>query len=81
MTKAIIFDFDGTLVDTKSFVSECFEKVTKEVAPTRIGIAKKILIGPQLRESIKIILGEQFDEKVDIFVEKFITLHDKNISQ
>ena len=79
MSKAIIFDFDGTLVDSQSLIYECFEEITRIIAPSRIETAKNIIIGPQLRESVKVILGDKLLEKVDIFIEKFIDLHDKNV--
>ena len=79
MSKAIIFDFDGTLVDSQSLIYECFEEATRIIAPNRIEMAKNIIIGPQLRESVKVILGDKLLEKVDIFIEKFIDLHDKNV--
>ena len=55
MPKYWIFDFDGTLVDSKKPIKKCYEKVTQSIAPLRLEIAKKILIGPTLQETTKLI--------------------------
>ena len=51
LIKAIIFDFDGTLVDSEKAIYECFQSITKQLAPERMEYAKNILIGPPLRET------------------------------
>ena len=76
LSKAIIFDFDGTLVDSKKTINECFQTVTKKIAPDRINYAKKILIGPPLSDTATNILGNNHQDKLDAFIRLFIKIHD-----
>ena len=76
MSKAIIFDFDGTLVDSEKTIYQCFQKITKEIAPERIDYAKNILIGPPLRDTAFEILGINHQKKLNQFIKKFIQMHD-----
>lgn len=76
MSKAIIFDFDGTLVDSEKTIYECFQNITNELAPDRINCAKNILIGPPLRDTASQILGPNHQDKLEKFIRKFIQIHD-----
>ena len=76
MSKAIIFDFDGTLVDSEITIYQCFQSITNYLAPERIANAKNILIGPPLRDTASEILGQNQQEQLDEFVKLFIEMHD-----
>ena len=77
MNKAIIFDFDGTLVDSEITIYQCFQSITNFLAPERIDYAKNILIGPPLRDTVSEILGPHHQDKLNEFVELFIEMHDE----
>lgn len=79
MTKAFIFDFDGTLVDSEQAISQCFQSITKKLAPERTEHAKKILIGPPLRDTASEILGPDNQDSLDDFVQLFIDMHDEQV--
>ena len=79
LSKAIIFDFDGTLVDSEKVIYECFHNITKKLAPERINYAKNILIGPPLRDTASEILGTKNQNQLDKFVELFIQMHDEQV--
>ena len=79
MSKAIIFDFDGTLVDSEKAIYECFQSITKLVAPERESYAKNILIGPPLRDTASEILGPEHQDALDEFVQLFIKMHDEQV--
>ena len=79
MSKAIIFDFDGTLVDSEKTIKHCFQSITKLIAHERESFAKNILIGPPLRETASEILGFDYQDQLDKFVDLFIGMHDENI--
>ena len=79
MSKAIIFDFDGTLVDSEKAIYECFQKITKHIAPERESYAKNLLIGPPLRDTASEILGAEKQDLLDEFVQLFITMHDEQV--
>jgi len=76
LNKAIIFDFDGTLVDSEITIYQCFQSITSYLAPERIDYAKNILIGPPLRDTASEILGPHHQGQLDEFVKKFIEMHD-----
>ena len=81
MTSAFIFDFDGTLVDSEQAIYQCFQKITKQLAPGRLEYAKNILIGPPLRDTASEILGPDHQDSLDKFVQLFITMHDEQVIQ
>ena len=79
MTKALIFDFDGTLVDSEQAIYQCFQSITKKLAPNRVEYAKNILIGPPLRDTASEILGHEHQDSLDEFVQLFIAMHDEQV--
>jgi len=79
LSTAIIFDFDGTLVDSEKAIYECFQKITKHIAPERESYAKNLLIGPPLRDTASEILGQEKQDLLDEFVQLFITMHDEQV--
>ena len=78
MSKAIIFDFDGTLVDSEITIYQCFQSITNYLAPERVDYAKNILIGPPLRDTASEILGPNHQGQLDEFVKLFIKMHDEH---
>jgi len=81
LTKAFIFDFDGTLVDSEQAIDHCFQSITKQLAPNRVEYAKNILIGPPLRDTASEILGPDHQDSLDEFVQLFIEMHDEQVIQ
>ena len=81
MRQAFIFDFDGTLVDSEQAIHQCFQSITKQLAPNRIKYAKNILIGPPLRDTASEILGPEHQDSLDEFVQLFIEMHDEQVIQ
>ena len=81
MTQAFIFDFDGTLVDSEQAIYQCFQSITKQLAPNRVEYAKNILIGPPLRDTASEILGPEHQDSLDEFVQLFIKMHDDQVIQ
>ena len=79
MTQAFIFDFDGTLVDSEQAIYQCFQSITKQLAPNRVEYAKNILIGPPLRDTASEILGPEHQDSLDEFVQSFIEMHDEQV--
>ena len=79
MSKAWIFDFDGTLVHSEAAITQSFESITKKLAPHRLEVAKQVLIGPPLRQTVAEILGDPEHPLIDEFVSAFIEMHDDDV--
>ena len=79
LNKTLIFDFDGTLVDSKKIIYQCFQEVTEKIAPLRLSYAKNILIGPPLRDAALKISGQDHKNKLNNFIKLFIALHDDQL--
>jgi len=79
MSKAWIFDFDGTLVHSETAITECFQNITQKLAPHRLDVAKNVLIGPPLRQTVAEILGDPEHPLIDEFVRAFIQMHDDDV--
>lgn len=78
--KSIIFDFDGTLIDSAEHIYNCYYLVTKKIAPHLLFKAKELIVGPTLKETIELILGKDNKDLFDIFFREFIKIHDNNLS-
>jgi len=78
LSEAIIFDFDGTLVDSEITIYQCFQSITNHLAPERINYAKNILIGPPLSDTASEILGPNHQDQLDKFIKLFIEMHDEH---
>ena len=79
MSKAWIFDFDGTLVHSEAAITQCFQRITQKLAPQRLDVAKKVLIGPPLRQTVAEILGDPKHPLIDEFISAFIQMHDDDV--
>ena len=81
MSKAWIFDFDGTLVHSEAAITQCFQSITQKLAAHRLDVAKNVLIGPPLRQTVAEILGDPEHPLIDEFVSAFIQMHDEQVIQ
>lgn len=79
MKNLIIFDLDGTLIDSKPWIIKCFTKVTSEIAPERTPLVQNLLVGPTLEQTAKKLLGKKNLHKVEEFKKKFIMYHDNDV--
>lgn len=70
--KSIIFDFDGTLIDSAEHIYNCYYLVTKKIAPHLLFKVKELIVGPTLKETIELILGKDNKDLFDIFLENLL---------
>ena len=68
-------------MDSEQAIYQCFQSITKQLAPNRIEYAKNILIGPPLRDTASEILGPDHQDSLDEFVQLFIEMHDEQVIQ
>ena len=74
---ALIFDFDGTLIDSKEAIIESYKTAINKVKPEYIDLIKKIPIGPSLDEVLRIIFNDV--ELIKQIKKEFIKVYDKKI--
>lgn len=75
----VIFDLDGTLIDSAPSILECF-RMTLDAAEYPLSLTMdQSLIGPPLRDAIKSLSNENDSRKLDALVEKFKTKYDSGI--
>ena len=69
MIKAILFDFDGTLVDTNQLIIRSFNETFKKLFPNRCFTESEIMdcIGPTLEETGQKYYAEDPKSLVDIY--------------
>ena len=79
MARLWLFDFDGTLVDSEKAIKACYLKVGQELVPKRCKFIEKMLIGPTLDESSKIILTNKNLDLLDEFKSRFQELYDESL--
>jgi len=68
-------------VDSEQAIYQCFQSITKQLAPNRVEYAKNILIGPPLRDTAPEILGPKHQDSLNEFVQLFIKMHDEQVIQ
>jgi len=76
----IIFDFDGTLVDSAPCILNCYERVLEElnIAP-RITINEQI-IGPPLTATLTLLTGVEEYDDIALMVERFKYYYDERVA-
>jgi phosphoglycolate phosphatase len=79
MARLWLFDFDGTLVDSEKAIKACYLKVAQELVPSRCDFIEKMVIGPTLEESSRMILTNKNLHLLDKFKKRFIKLYDEKI--
>jgi phosphoglycolate phosphatase len=71
LISSIIFDLDGTLIDSATSILECFQLALKNNGYGTALKFERSLIGPPLRDALKGLTKELDDEKLDNLVEQF----------
>ncbi len=76
--KNIVFDLDGTLIDSFGDIKESLEKAYLAVDASYDVLVKRSHIGPPVREMIKTIMPNLSKTAVDRVFKKFRTLYDNS---
>lgn len=81
MTKHILFDFDGTLIDSAPYVLTAYKQAFAEFDITpKIAITESI-IGPPLIATIEMLIGENNPELVKQLADKFMERYDSGVAE
>jgi len=79
LISSIVFDLDGTLIDSAPSILKCLQVVLKKNGYRTDLNFTESLIGPPLRDVLKSITSEQNEEKIDTLIENFKIEYDQNI--
>jgi phosphoglycolate phosphatase len=74
----VIFDFDGTLVDSAPAILATFAQVLEEAGLAPVVPLDQSLIGPPLIPTLQKISGSSDPELIDLLVKRFKTEYDEN---
>lgn len=73
---AILFDLDGTLIDSAPSILACFSSVLREADITPLVSLDSSLIGPPLRKTLQIMSGIEEAVELDHLAERFKDIYD-----
>jgi phosphoglycolate phosphatase len=76
--KNIIFDLDGTLIDSAPSILGAFKQVLEKFSYAPIKPLNSGLIGPPLRQTLQAISGESDPEKLTLLVDAFKINYDND---
>lgn len=78
MIKAVLFDFDGTLVNTNPLIIKTFEVTLKHYFPNRSFKQEQLMdyIGPTLKQTFDSLCKEKTDEMIEYYRTINWDLHD-----
>ena len=74
----IIFDLDGTLIDSAPSILGAFKQVLDNFSYAPTGPLSSDLIGPPLKQTLQLISGESDPKKLEILVEAFKSSYDND---
>lgn len=81
MTKHVLFDFDGTLIDSAPYVLTAYKQAFADYNVTpKVAITESI-IGPPLVPTVEMLLGENNPELVQQLADKFMELYDAGVAE
>ena len=75
--KAVIFDLDGTLIDSASAILEGLEYTLNKAGVIPVQPLTNSLIGPPLKETLLRLVGEEVDVNVDSLIANFKNFYDQ----
>lgn len=77
----IIFDLDGTIVDSAPLIVECFREVLRRAGKLEGAQLDYSLIGPPLRESMARLSGSEDPADAVRLVDEFRLLYDQQVAE
>ena len=77
--KNIIFDLDGTLIDSAPSILKCLQMVVEKNNYSECREFDSFLIGPPLVDTFKRLTNEHDQKKIDVLVEDFKCEYDQGV--
>lgn len=74
--EAILFDLDGTLIDSAPSILACFSSVLREAGIASLVPLDSSLIGPPLRKTLQIMTGIDEAAELDHLAGRFMEIYD-----
>ena len=81
MSKHILFDFDGTLIDSAPYVLTCYQQSFAELDIKPAMAITESIIGPPLINTIEMLIAENNPQMVQDLAKKFMTLYDSGVAE
>jgi phosphoglycolate phosphatase len=81
MIKHVLFDFDGTLIDSAPYVLTAYREAFKSFDITPKVEINEAIIGPPLVNTVQMLLGDDHHPLVQPLVDKFMALYDGGVAE
>jgi phosphoglycolate phosphatase len=81
MIKHVLFDFDGTLIDSAPYVLTAYKEAFKSFDITPKFEINESIIGPPLVNTVQMLLGDDNHPLVQPLVDKFMALYDGGVAE
>jgi phosphoglycolate phosphatase len=77
VVRSLILDLDGTLIDSKPVIMDCFGKAVAAVFPGRIFDRESVRLGPPIRKMFQISFPEAPENELDELLRAFRSHYDQ----
>jgi phosphoglycolate phosphatase len=75
--RSLILDLDGTLIDSKTVILDCFAKAVEAVFPARVFDGESVRLGPPIRQMFQIAFPQAAEKEVDELLRTFRSHYDR----
>ncbi len=78
LPRSIIFDLDGTLIDSRPVILDCFYRAVSAVIPGASYDRQSVRLGPPLRKMFQITFPSATDAEIDHLLKNFRRQYDQD---